>query len=192
MPILKAGSILPKGSYSQDAFDTITLDEEDRYRRRIQLTSDNGLDFMLSLAKATRMDHGDGLLLEDGRVIKVLARPEELYEVRAESPLALLQLAWHLGNRHQPVEIYEDHLRIRKDAVIADMLEGLGGNLGAVTAPFSPMSGAYVSKSAGVHSHHHEHGHGHGHDHDHGHSHDTAHSHGHSHDHSHDQGPHEH
>ena len=167
MPIVKASSILPKGSYAQDAFDTITLDEEDRYRRRIQLTSDNGLDFMLSLAKAMRLNHEDGLLLEDGRVIKVLAKPEALYEVRAESPLALLQLAWHLGNRHQPVEIYENHLRIRKDAVIADMLEGLGGNLGAVTAPFSPMSGAYVSKSAGTHSHDHGHAHSLSHSHDH-------------------------
>ncbi|WP_319412014.1 urease accessory protein UreE [uncultured Cohaesibacter sp.] len=180
MSIVKAGSILPKGSWSQDPFDTITLDEEDRYRRRIQLTSDNGLDFLLSLSKAMRMEHGDGLLLEDGRVIKILAKAEELYEVRADTPLALLQLAWHLGNRHQPVEIYVDHLRIRKDGVIADMLEGLGGNLGAISAPFSPMSGAYVSKSAGSPDHSHDHGHDHSHDHAHHHHHD------------HDHEPHEH
>nr|WP_205563146.1 urease accessory protein UreE [Cohaesibacter haloalkalitolerans] len=196
----KASSILPKGSWSEPPFDTITLDEEDRYRRRIQLTSDRGFDFMLVLAKAMRMDHGDGLQLEDGRIIEVLARPEDLLEVRATTPLALLQLAWHLGNRHQPVEIYEDHLRIRKDAVIADMLEGLGGTLSAISAPFSPMSGAYVSKSASgpTHEHGHDHGHSHKHGHDHGHSHDHEHDHHHDHGHSHhhdhnnDHGPHDH
>lgn len=89
MPIT-ATKILRKGHWQQEAADVITLDEEDRYRRRIMLTSDNGFDFLLSLPRAERLEHGDGLLLDDGRIIKVLARAEPLLEVRAENPLALL------------------------------------------------------------------------------------------------------
>ena len=168
--------ILPRAEWPGDAFDQITLDEEDRYRRRILLTSDGGFDFLLNLPRAERLNHGDGLLLDNGHVIEVLARPEALIEVRAEDGLALLRLAWHLGNRHQPTEIYADHLRIRKDAVIADMLVGLGASLCDITAPFSPESGAYVSKA-----HTHDHSHDHGHDHGHNHSHDHHHAHDHSH-----------
>ena len=162
MPITVANKILPNGSWNDNPADVITLDEEDRYRRRILLTSDGGYDFMLSLPKAERLENGDGLLLEDGRVIKVLAKPEPLYKVEAGDKLALITLAWHLGNRHQPTEIYDDHLRIRQDAVIADMLEGLGAKLTEISAAFSPVSGAYVSKSAMEHhSHQHEHDHAH-------------------------------
>ena len=163
--------ILPRSEWPGEASDQITLDEEDRHRRRIMMTSDNGLEFLLNLPKAERLNHGDGLLLDNGHVIEVLARPEALLEVRARDALALLTLAWHLGNRHQPTEIYEDYLRIRDDAVIADMLEGLGASLTKTTAPFSPVSGAYVSKahshdheSAQEHHHAHSHEHGHGHD----------------------------
>ena len=169
MSPITAHSIIPESEWPAGPIDVITLDEEDRYRRRILMTSDSGFEFLLNLKKAERLNHGDGLLLDNGQVIKVLARPEPLYEVRAKDGLALLTLAWHLGNRHQQTEIYDDHLRIRQDAVIADMLEGLGGTLTAIEAPFSPVSGAYVSKA---HSHDHRHGHGHGHDHEHNHGHD--------------------
>ena len=161
-----AYKVLPSDRWPCQPIDQITLDEEDRYRRRIMLTSDGGFEFLLSLQKATRLNHGDGLLLDDGRLIEVLARPEPLLEVRGRDGLALITLAWHLGNRHQPTEIHEDHLRIRHDAVIADMLEGLGASLAPVEAPFSPVSGAYVSKS-GQHGHAHDHTDGHDHDHAH-------------------------
>ena len=144
-----AYKVLQDGQFPVEPDDSITLDEEDRYRRRIMLTSDSGFEFLLSLQKAERLNHGDGLLLDNGHVVRVLARPEPLLEVRGTSPLHLMTLAWHLGNRHQPSEIYEDHLRIRSDAVIADMLAGLGASLTPVEAPFSPMSGAYVSKRNG-------------------------------------------
>ncbi|SNY90890.1 urease accessory protein [Cohaesibacter sp. ES.047] len=168
--------ILPRSEWPGEAFDQITLDEEDRHRRRILMTSDGGLEFLLNLPKAERLNHGDGLLLDNGHIIEVIAREEPLLEVRATDGLALMTLAWHLGNRHQPTEIYEDQLRIRDDAVIADMLEGLGARLEKASAPFSPVSGAYVSKA---HSHDHEH------DHDQGHSHDHSHEHNHTHDHDH-------
>lgn len=151
MPIVEAKTILPKGSWQEAPADTITLDEEDRYRRRILLTSDGGYDFLLSLASAERLEHGDGLQLTDGRIIEVLATPEPLYEVRPGAATDLVTLAWHLGNRHQPTQIFTDHLRIRQDAVIADMLVGLGGELKAVSGHFSPVSGAYKRD----HGHHH-------------------------------------
>ncbi|WP_245417862.1 urease accessory protein UreE [Cohaesibacter celericrescens] len=165
-----AYKVLSPDQWTVEPDDQITLDEEDRFRRRIALTSDNGVEFMLLLQRAERINHGDGLLLDNGHMIKVLAIPEPLYEVRGADGLALLTLGWHLGNRHQPTEIYEDHLRIRQDAVIADMLQGLGATLTPVTAPFSPVSGAYVGKTApnahdhsegAVQSHTHEHDHAH-------------------------------
>ena len=167
-----AYKIGPEDQWPVEPDDEITLDEEDRYRRRIVLTSDSGVDFLLSLTKAERINHGDGLLLDNGHVIRVLAKAEPLYEVRASDELALITLAWHLGNRHQPTEIESDHLRIRQDAVIADMLVGLGALLTPIEAPFSPVSGAYVSQnqtSNNDHDHSHEHApeHESGHDHAH-------------------------
>ncbi|MFT6558976.1 MULTISPECIES: urease accessory protein UreE [Sneathiella] len=126
--------------------DQITLEEEDRHRRRLLLKSDAGLEFLLSLEHAERLDHGDGLLLDNGQIIEVLAKPEPLYEVRAKDPLSLMKLAWHLGNRHQQTEIMIDHFRIRQDHVIADMLKGLGADVTEIEAPFSPVIGAYAKK----------------------------------------------
>ena len=122
------------------------------FRRRILLTTDGGYDFLLSLPSAERLEHGDGLQLTDGRIIEVRAKPEPLYEVRPTAATDLVTLAWHLGNRHQPTQIFSDHLRIRQDAVIADMLIGLGGDLREVSAHFSPVSGAY-KRDLG-HNHH--------------------------------------
>ncbi|MEP3246399.1 MAG: urease accessory protein UreE [Sneathiella sp.] len=141
-----AHKILQKRDWHTAAFDTITLEEEDRHRRRLMLKSDGGLDFLLSLKQAERLHHGDGLLLDTGQIVEIQARPEALYEVRAGDPHALLQLSWHLGNRHQPTEILPDHLRIRQDHVIAEMLTGLGAELTPVDAPFSPMNGAYAAR----------------------------------------------
>ncbi len=152
MPIVEAKNVLPKGSWQDTPADTITLEEEDRFRRRILLTTDGGYDFLLSLSSAERLEHGDGLQLTDGRIIEVRATPEPLYEVRPTAATDLVTLAWHLGNRHQPTQIFSDHLRIRQDAVIADMLIGLGGELRKVSAHFSPVSGAY-KRDLG-HNHH--------------------------------------
>ena len=96
--------ILPRAEWPGDAFDQITLDEEDRYRRRILLTSDSGFDFLLNLPRAERLNHGDGLLLDNGHVIEVLARPEALIEVRAEDGLALCSAShgiWATGISRQ-------------------------------------------------------------------------------------------
>ena len=142
------------------AVDRVTLDAHERHRRRIVLTGERGTVFMLDLAQATALRDGDGLVLDDGAIVRVAGRPEPLIEIAAADAHELARLAWHIGNRHIDVQIVGDKLRIRRDHVIEDMLRGLGARLTPVQAPFDPEHGAY--------DHHgHEHG-GHHHDHDHG------------------------
>jgi urease accessory protein len=109
------------------------------------------------------LSDGDGLRLEDGRVVLVKAAAEDLMEVTATSPHHLMRLAWHIGNRHLPAAIGADRILIRPDHVIAEMIEGLGGRVRPVRAPFEPEGGAY-SHGHAHHSDHHDHGHD-GHDH---------------------------
>lgn len=139
--------------------DTITLDETARNRRRMAMKSDHGIAFLLDLPEARLLRHGDGLLLDDGRIIEVCARPEPLYRVTGDDPLHLLQLAWHLGNRHCPSQIVADHILIRRDPVLKTMLEGLGATVTDTEAPFDPEGGAYDARDQ--HSHDHKHGHHH-------------------------------
>lgn len=142
-----------------DAADTITLDETDRHRRRMKMASDQGLAFMLDLPRARLLRHGDGLVLDDGRIIKVRAAPEALIEVRGTDGRHLLALAWQIGNRHLAAQIETDRILIRRDHVIADMLTGLGATVTEIEAPFDPEGGAYGDAHA---SHHHHHHHDHG------------------------------
>ncbi len=151
----------------QDVADTITLDETARHRRRIALVSDNGIDFVLDLPEARLIRHGEGLKLSDGRIVEVRAKPEKLYRVRARSPHHLLQLAWHLGNRHCPSQISADSITIRQDHTLRTMLEGLGAAIEEELAPFDPQGGAYEDNHL-EQDHHHDkqatHNHGHSHD----------------------------
>lgn len=137
---------------------TITLDEMARFRRRMVMRSDNGIEFLLNLAKARLLRHGDGLVLDDGRIIEVKTAPEELYEVRARDARHLVVLAWQIGNRHLPAQILDGRIFIRRDHVIRAMLEGLGATVTDIAAPFDPEGGAYDG-----HDHAHDHGHHHGH-----------------------------
>lgn len=133
--------------------DTVTLDETARHRRRIKLTSDNGVEFLLNLPEARLLGHGQGLVLDDGRVIEVRAEPEALLEIRGRDARHLHALAWQIGNRHLAAEIADDHLLIRYDHVIANMLEGLGAQVRQLSAPFSPEGGAYSDTHHGHHHH---------------------------------------
>src|ERR1700745_3441995 len=99
---------------------SVTLDFDARHRRRIRLTTDQGEDVLLDLPKAVAMANGDGLQLDDGRLLKVQAAAELIVEVRRKDPNQLMRLAWHLGNRHLPTEIQNQVLRIRPDHVIED------------------------------------------------------------------------
>jgi urease accessory protein len=136
------------------AIDTVVLDFDGRYRRRFLLHSEGGQDILLDLPQAVRLRQDDGLILEDGRILRVCARPEPLLEISCADAALLLRICWHLGNRHLPVQFCGPTMRIRADHVIADMVQGLGGQVQACEAPFDPEAGAYAA--AALH-HHHDH-----------------------------------
>ncbi|MCI1374906.1 MAG: urease accessory protein UreE [Acetobacter sp.] len=158
----KVVEILPKGSWAvETAVDVFIGDYEERHRRRMMLSLKSGGKVMLDLAHARLLRAGEGLMLDDHRVVLVEAQPEALMEVTSQGSLQLLRLAWHLGNRHLPVAIDEHRLLVRRDHVIADMISKLGGHVRMLDAPFDPESGAYAERDD-VHGHHH-HGSGHHH-----------------------------
>ncbi|WP_455280258.1 urease accessory protein UreE [Cupriavidus necator] len=172
----------------------LVLPFAERSKSRLRAVLDNGEEAALFLPRGTVLRGGDLLVAEDGTFVEVQAAAETVLEVRAEDAHALMRAAYHLGNRHTPVEIGCDYLRLEYDAVLADMLQRLGVRAERAELPFEPEAGAY----GGGHKHghdatfaedyaaaqavFHEH-HGHSHDHDHGHSH--SHSHSHDHDESH-------
>jgi urease accessory protein len=133
------------------------------------MLGDGGTEFLLDLAEAAVLRDGDGLALDDGRIIEVVAAPEPIVEIFGGAHL-LSRIAWHIGNRHVPAQILPDRIRIGRDHVLEEMIERLGARVARTEAPFDPEQGAYAAE-------------GHGHDHAHGHSHRHSHSHGHSHDH---------
>ena len=137
------------------------IDFDRRHRRRILLVTEGGYEILLDLPQALRLRHGDGLVLDSGGVVQVRARPEPLLEIHAHDEGELVRIAWHLGNRHLPVQLLGDRIRIRADHVIKEMVEGLGGHVDAIDAPFDPEAGAYT---AGSHHHHHHHDDDHQHD----------------------------
>jgi urease accessory protein len=127
------------------AIDRIALDANERHRRRVVLTAERGTTLLLDLPHATTLRDGDGLVLDDGAVVGVIGKPEPLLEIAAANAVELARLAWHLGNRHADVQVVGDRLRIRRDHVLAEMLERLGAQVTAIEAPFDPESGAYNS-----------------------------------------------
>ena len=186
--MLRAPHVLAAGSWKGDPADTVTLDHDERHRRRIAMKGRLGVEFLLDLAAAVTLRHGDGLQLEDGRVVEVIAAPEDLVELRATDSGAMTRLAWHLGNRHTPTELTRRALRIRRDPILEDLAKSLGAQIVEIHAPFNPEGGAYVSAPEPDHGHdhhghdHHDHGHDHVHDENCDHGHDHAHP-GHGHDH---------
>ncbi len=150
----RAIAVHTRGHWPDEAaVDTVTLPFLDRHRRRIRLVADSGMPFLLDLARAQHLAEGDGLELDDGGYIRVRAAAEPVIEITAERPAELLRIAWHLGNRHLPLQALEDRLRIRADHVIAAMVEGLGGHIVWRQAPFDPQLGAYAAPG---HEHDHD------------------------------------
>lgn len=160
----RAIQVEPSGHWpSSDEAGLVTLAYDDRHRRRLRLTTDGGEAILLDLDRAALLRHGDGLRLEDDRWIRVAAADEDVVDVHGGSAQETARLAWHLGNRHLPVQILPDGgIRFRYDHVIEAMVEGLGGKTVRRQAPFTPEGGAY---EGGGHHHHHDHGH-HDHHHD--------------------------
>ncbi|RDI58762.1 urease accessory protein UreE [Microvirga subterranea] len=181
--------------------DTITLDHAARNRREGVLKGEGGTEIRLDLDMETTINDGDALRLEDGRLVQVKAAPERLLEVKAENPLRLTRLAWHLGSQHGLVEVAADAIYVENDPVIAELVRGQGCTATPVERPFRPERSAHHCDHDHGHGHHHHghaHGHSHGHEHDHGHAHAHAHvhhdhkhdhDHHHDHDHGHEHGP---
>jgi urease accessory protein len=134
------------------AIDRVVLDAHERHRRRIALTGERGTAFLLDLPQATALKDGDGLVLEDGAIVRVAGKAEPLLEITAASPQELARLVWHIGNRHTEVQVVGDRLRIRRDR----MLRRLGARLTLIEAPFDPEHGAYGH--AQQQHHHDDHG----------------------------------
>jgi urease accessory protein len=198
--MIRATKVLGQYRWKEAAADTVVLDFDDRHRRRTAMTGTRGLEFLLDLENAVALRGGDALVLDDGRLIEVVAAPEPLIEIRGNDPHHLVRVAWHLGNRHLPTQIMAKGLRIRRDHVIEAMVRGLGARVIEIEAPFDPEGGAYAgdghahapapqdhdaqgapSHDHGAHHHddHHHHHAGHRHDehcdHDHHHGHSHAH-----------------
>jgi urease accessory protein len=197
--MIRATQIRSPRHWSGVPADTVVLDFDDRHRRRTTMTGTRGLEFLLDLENAVVLRSGDALVLDDGRLIEVIAAPEPLAEIRCNDPHHLVRVAWHLGNRHLPTQIMAKGLRIRRDHVIEAMVRGLGARVIEIEAPFDPEGGAYAgpghgdvpesdphhhaahdhaSHDHGDHRHHRdEHHHDEHCDHDHHHGHTHAHDH---------------
>lgn len=178
--MIRATKVLAAGTWDRTReIDCIALAHDGRHRRRIVMNADGGLDFLLELAEATMLHDGDGLELESGRVVRVVAASEPVVDITAD-PHLLSRVAWHIGNRHVPAQILPDRIRIARDHVLEEMLEKLGAKVSRVTAPFDPEPGAYAGETVHGHGHgHHHHDHTHDHHQEYGH----AHTHGHRHEH---------
>jgi urease accessory protein len=150
-----AQTIRKAGDWTE-AFEACVLTYEDRFLRRKVLKTSRGQTLLVDLAHTTSLDHGDAFELDDGNLIEVSAAAEPLLQITGD----LVQLAWHIGNRHTPCQIEANRLLIQDDPVIGHMLEHLGATVTQVNEPFTPEGGAY--------------GHGRTHSHEHGH---TAHEH---------------
>jgi urease accessory protein len=133
------------------AVDFVILDAQDRHRRRVVFVGEQGATYLLDLPRPAQLRDGDGLLLEDGSLVRVTGKPESLVEITATVAEDLARIAWHIGNRHTDVQIVGNRLRIRRDHVLEEMLRGLGASLSFVDASFDPEAGAYD---------HHGHAHG--------------------------------
>lgn len=141
-----------RGGWPQaEAGATVTIAHLDRHRRRIRLVADSGEAFLLDLPRACQLAEGDGLELDDGTWLEVRAALEPVLEIEAPDRAALLRIAWHLGNRHLPLQVAGERLRIRADHVIVEMVAGLGGKLTRLDTPFDPEIGAYAGAP---HQHH--------------------------------------
>ncbi|SDY64624.1 urease accessory protein [Variovorax sp. YR634] len=195
--MLTANKLMPQGRGLAPVLlkraATIELDWDVRQKSRFDATDSQGRQIGVFLPRGTAVRGGDVLVAEDGSLVRVIAAPQPVLRITHctahGTPFDLTRAAYHLGNRHVPIELKPDHLKIEPDHVLADMLRSMHLIVVAVEEAFEPEGGAYGS---------HEHSHGGGHSHEHGHSHSNGpkplvlapellddHDHSHGHDHSH-------
>ena len=137
--MLRAATVFRSGEFdAARVVDCVALDADDRNRRRVVLTGQGGTTFLLDLPHAGALRDGDGLVLDDGAIVRVVGLAEPLAEMTAATPLDFVRLAWHLGNRHADVAFAPGALRVRRDHVLEAMAVGLGAIVTAVAAAFDP------------------------------------------------------
>jgi urease accessory protein len=195
--VLIANKLIPAGAGLAAALlrraATVELDWDTRQKSRFDTVDSAGRHVGIFLARGSIVRGGDVLVVEDGSLLVVKARPQPVLVVSADgSPLALLRAAYHLGNRHVPLEVRAGHLQLEPDHVLAEMLRRMGLRVVEMEAPFEPEAGAYDASSMGqgldqgrAHDHSGAPAGDHDHDHDHGHDHDASCGHGPDHDHPH-------
>jgi len=187
---IKSKLKIRKAAYQVKVGGVLKLPFESRQKSRLRTQLVSGEEVGLMLPRGEILRGGDLVTASDGRIIEVVSQEEKLLHIEAKTPQDLARTAYHLGNRHVPVQVGEGFLRIAEDHVLEELVKKLGADVSHVEAPFEPEAGAY----AGGHHQHDEMGHGgkiHDHHHDHDHDHDHGHGHGHGHDHDHDH-DHEH
>ena len=145
----RGSKIKPAGEWNAvEAIDSVVLDANDRHRRRVVLTGENGTTFLLDLESPVTLRDGDGLVLDDGSIVAVQGVAEALTEVAANSACDLMRFAWHIGNRHAGLQIVGQKLRIRRDHVLEGMLQQMGAALAQVEAAFDPEPDAHFGHEA--------------------------------------------
>jgi urease accessory protein len=167
------------------AIDTLILPYAQRLAQKGFVFGIKGTCVELDFAEAVRLRTDDALVLDDGGLVEIVAEPEPLIEVRAADLAALARLAWHLGDRHVPIQVLERRLRLKRDPAVEALLQSLGAKIVTLDAPFEPEGGAYAAPAGDHGHHHHDHAHDHHHHHDPGHDYGHNHHH-HGHDHKHD------
>ncbi|TAK46181.1 MAG: urease accessory protein UreE [Betaproteobacteria bacterium] len=169
-----------RAAYALKIGGALRLAFEQRQKSRLRARLESGEEVGLVLPRGEILRGGDLLSASDGRIIEVIAQPEPLLHVECATPAALTRAAYHLGNRHVPVEVGDGYLRLAPDHVLQQMLRGLGASLREIEAPFEPEAGAYggghrhdeMGRGGRIHDSHRDHDHDHAHDNDHGHPHE--------------------
>lgn len=151
---VESGADLHPGQIS----GTAVLQHDERHLRRKAIKLTDGTKVLVDLPEPVVLTSGDQLVLDNGDVIAVAAAEEPLYKVTAHDHAHLVQLAWHIGNRHLPAAVTTSEILILRDHVIKAMLIGLGAVVDEINAPFNPIRGAYAGHGSGHHQHDHHHG----------------------------------
>lgn len=190
---IKSKLKIPRNAYALEVKGALRLPFELRQKSRQHAKLETGEEVALMLPRGEVLRDRDLVTASDGRVIEIIAAVEKLLHVECHSSRDLARVAYHLGNRHVPVEVGDGYLRISVDHVLEEMLKRLGARVSSIEAAFEPEAGAYAA------GHRHEemghggkiHEFGEPHDHDHGHDHDHDHDHEHC-DHPHHRHDHKH
>lgn len=180
---IKSKLKIPRSAYKVEVKGQLRLPFDLRQKSRLKTKLVSGEEVGLMLPRGEVLRGGDLVTASDGRVIEVVAEPEKVVHVTCASAVELAKAAYHLGNRHVPVQVGQGFLRLAADHVLEEMLTKLGATVAHMEAPFEPEAGAYggghrhdeMGHGGKIHDHHHDHDHGHAHDHAHDHDHDHAH-----------------